>query len=437
MVSIASHPDSRYATPDDWLAEEATPFALDSPASLAAAADRLIASLDDRLELLGLGEALHGGEEFPIFRNRLFRYLVEAHGFGAIAIESSFPRGRLVDDHVAGRGAAAAGAVWDAGFSPGFGALDANRELVEWLRAYNADPAHPTKLRFYGFDAPTEGTYTESPRHLLDDALAFLAAVDPAAAGARRQRIEPLLGPDAAWENPAASLDPMQAVGLSPAAAALRIETEELVSELCVRRPELEAERDDDRYAEALHLATLARQLLTYHAALARPSATRMVELLGIRAAMMADNLAYVAASERGRGKVLVFAHNSHLQRGQVRWQLGSWWPAGAHLDRTFGPRYAAVGSAVGVSPANGIGRPEAGTLEARLTATPGPARLVPTAKGDALPASLIAALPTRSGSTANFSYSPLSPQSLTDFDWLLALDEATYQRGFPPLPDR
>src|SRR5207253_3676350 len=113
------------------------------------------------------------------------------------------------------------------------------------------------------------------------------------------------------------------------------------------------------------------------HAALARASGKRLVELLGIRDLMMADNLAYMVSRERGRGKLLAFAHNSHLKRGIAKWQLGPtalvWWPAGAHLDPMLGPRYAVIGSAVGVSDANGIGPPEASTLEARLTDVPGP----------------------------------------------------------------
>jgi hypothetical protein len=67
-----------------------------------------------------------------------------------------------------------------------------------------------------------------------------------------------------------------------------------------------------------------------------------------------------------------------------------------------LGPRYAVIGSAVGESPANGIGQPETGTLENRLTAVPGPARFIPTHQGQGLPTSAIAALPTRSGSMKN-----------------------------------
>ena len=56
------------------------------------------------MELLGFGEALHGGKDILILRNRLLQRLVEAHGYSAIAIESSFPRARVVNEYVSGRG---------------------------------------------------------------------------------------------------------------------------------------------------------------------------------------------------------------------------------------------------------------------------------------------------------------------------------------------
>lgn len=257
---------------------------------------------------------------------------------------------------MAGRDPASYEAVQDTGFNHGFGRLDPNRELVEWMRRYNADRFHRVKLQFYGFD---------SPSHVLHFVLDYLASIDSAGAQEHRERIDSLLGKDSDWENPAAMIDPTKSVGLSPAATALRIETEELISELHVRRPELVAKSDKSRYLEAAQYALVARQLLNYHAALAGKSDKRLVELLGMRDALMADNLAYIVSRERGRGKVLTLAHNSHLQRGKSQWQLGAdvltWWPAGSYLNEMLG--YAVIGSAVGVSDANGIDQPEAGTL--------------------------------------------------------------------------
>ena len=429
-----------YATLDDWIRREAIPFSADSTESLNAAIDRVVASLGDSVELLGFGEALHGGEEILMLRNRLFQRLAEAHGYSAIAVESSFPKGRVVDECVAGHGPASYEIVRDTGFSHGFGRLEANRELVEWMRRYNADPSHRTKLRFYGFDSPTEMIGTDSPCQVLYFVLDYLASIDGDKVKERRERIDFSLGSDATWENPAASMDPTKAVGLSDEANALRIETEDLIMELKIRRPELIAGSDCDRYEEALHYASVARQLLDYHAELARESSDRFVRLLGIRDAMMADNLAYMASRERGRGKVFVFAHNGHLKRGKMQWQLGpqvnAWWPAGSHLGTMLGPRYAVIGSGAGVSEDNGIGTPEVGTLEARLTAVPGSALFIPTHRGQGLPAAAIAAIPTRSGSKKNPSYFAFTSQSFTDYDWLAVLDSVTYNRGGPPLPE-
>ena len=429
------------ATLEDWIAHAAIPCSLESRPDFNAALDTLIGALGDSVALLGFGEALHGGTDVLVLRNQLFQHLVEAHGYSAIAVESSFPRGPIVNDYVLGHGPASYAAVQDTGWSHGFGKFEANRELVEWMRHYNADPAHGMKLHFYGFDSPTDMS-ADSPRQTLHVVLEYLSSVDEALAQEYRSRIEPLLGPDSAWEDPAAALDPAQSIGRSPAATALRIETEELIAELCVRRPECIAKSDESRYREAVHYAVGARQLLNYHAALAQPSDKRQARLLGIRAAMMAENLAYIVSREQGRGNVLVFAHNNHLNRGAVHWQWGhetvSWWPVGAHMHAMFGRRYAVIGSAVGSSPAHGIGRPEAGTLEARLTSAPGPVRFIPTHQGQGLPAEEIAALPIRSGSTRNRSYmGPLNAQSFTDFDWFAVLDTTAYSReGWPYLED-
>jgi erythromycin esterase-like protein len=436
-----SHPTPTHATLDEWIEREAIPFSLDSPSVFSAAVDSMVAALGDAVDLLGFGEALHGSEELLILRNRLFQRLVEAHGYSAIAIESSFPRGRVTNEYVLGRGPASYKEVQETGFSHNFGRLAANRELIEWIRQQNADPSRQTKLQFYGVDSPTELYGTDSPRQLLLFPLDYLASLDDPRVGQRRERIEALLGADADWENPAALMDPSAGVGLSDAATALRIEVEELITELQIRRPELIARSGAYRYLEALQHASNARHFLTYHAGLARASDDRLSHLLGIRDAMIADNLAYAVARERGRGKVLVFAHNQHLQRGHpVKWQLGPhhiiWWPAGAHLASMLGPRYAVIGSGVGVSADNGIDQPESGTLEALLTSVPEPVLFIPTRQGQHLPASAIAALPTRTGSQKNPGYAPLSPASFTDFDYFAILDSTTYNRGGPPLPD-
>lgn len=435
MTKVSANIKSAFG---EWDAGGNIPFETTSGDSFTAAADRVVAALGEKVELLGFGEALHGGEEILRMRNRLFRHLVEKRGYSAIAIESSFPRARLVNDYIHGRSHAAYDELKDTGFGHGMGQLEANRDLVEWMRAYNSDPAHATKLGFYGFDIPTGRAGVGSPGPVLAFVLDYLGAADADRAEDFRKKIRKHLGDDAAWENPAVYMDPSKSIALSPPAEALRIVTEDLIAELRSRRPGLVEASCGDAYREAMRHAETARELLDFHAAMgSRKPGQSPAVVLGTRDASMADNLVYIVNRERPRGKVLVFAHNSHLQRGLASWPgqkyWGTeddcrWWPAGAHLAEILGPRYAVIASAVGVSPDNGIGEPEPGTPEAKLAAGGHPA-LFASVRGINF-----GDLSLRAGSTKNPTYVPLNAQAGTNFDWIAWVASVSYNLGGPPL---
>ena len=190
---------------------------------------------------------------------------------------------------------------------------------------------------------------------------------------------------------------------------------------------------------EALQHALIARELLNSHAGFA--AQVGHAALLGLRDAIMADNLVYIVnrGRARGDGRVLAFAHNGHLQRGRTEWPvLGAWWPAGAHVNEMLGRRYAVIGTGVGVSAENGIAPAEAGSLEARLLAAGGcvgEVVFVPTHHGEGLDAGEVAGIAVRSRSARNPSHGPLTGQSLNDFDWLMVVDSTGYARGARALP--
>ena len=292
-----------YATLDEWIKKEAIPFAVDAAESLNAAVDKVVSSLDGSVELLGFGEALHGGEDILLFRNRLFQRLVEAHGYCAIAIESSFPPGRAVDEYIAGRGPESFEAVRDTGFSHGFGRLGANRELVEWMRL--PTPTLPAASS----SASTVSTVRPKwARATAQDSSCILSSIT----SLQLMRREPGFFMNGSTLSSAGtptgrtrrrSWTPRSRWACRPAATELRVETEDLIAEISVRRPELAAQSGDDRYLEAVHYASAARQLLGYHAALARSSGDRTARLLGRRDAMMADNLAYIVDASGAGGR--------------------------------------------------------------------------------------------------------------------------------------
>ena len=321
-------------------------WAMTRPGAALAAFLRTLPTLP---RLLGLGEPTHGVPAFPGWRNRILQALVEQYGFRSIAIESDAVAALRVNAYVtAGEGTL--DEVMASGFSHGFGALPANRALVEWLRAFNAGRDPADRVRFYGFDPPLENMWAASPRASLLALHAFLSTHGQAVP-ADAATIKRLCGEDARWTDEAAALNPAVSLGRTPQARERRVLADDLATLLRRQAPELAAQpecTEPGSWEAGLHART-ATGLLRYHAVMAEPvpTPTRVERMLALRDLLMADHLAAVADRERPRGPTLVFAHNSHLQRPRSEMRmLGEtlgWWGAGAHLGLRLGTEYAFV----------------------------------------------------------------------------------------------
>ncbi|GHF72999.1 erythromycin esterase [Streptomyces mashuensis] len=329
----------------------------------------LTALLSPTTRLLGLGEPTHGVEAFPELRNELFRHLVEHEGYRSVALESDCLAALAADAYVAG----GAGTLDDAmshGFSHGFGASPANRELLRWMRAHNERVAPRDRLRFYGFDGPLEITGAAAPRRALTALYDYLAGhLDLAWS---RETLDGLLGPDERWTHPDVMTDPARSAGRTEEAKELRLIADDLTALLAAHAPHLTAATSPDAFWLAGLYARTATGLLRYHAALADTAPTRFGPLLYLRDGMMADNLEAVVRREAPRGPVLVFAHNAHLQRDRSSMAFAGqhlrWWSAGALVGSRIGDEYAFAATTFG---SRGDDVPAPGTPEGLLSALP------------------------------------------------------------------
>lgn len=379
------------------------------------ALDAFLRTLSAPPRILGLGEPTHGVQDFPLWRNRILRVLVEQHGFRSIAIESDILAGLQVNDFVLGR-PNTPNDVLRTGFSHGFGTYQANRELVEWLCEFNAKRNEAEQVRFYGFDAPLETMWAASPLPSLLALHAFLNEHLPELP-AEAARIAHLCGEDSRWTNEAAAMDATKSIGRTDEARALRLIADDLQTLLHQETPRLHEE--PDFWLAELHART-ALGLLRYHANMASSAPLRLERMLALRDLMMADNLSAIAAREQSRGPSLVFAHNSHLQRNRSGWTLGErrleWWSAGAHLATRMGEKYAFIAATLG----SGAGLPEPApdTLEGHLLQQTQPQMLYAT-RNRQLPETL------QRRTDTPYTYIPLRPEFLHQADGLLFLSTA------------
>ncbi|MFD3374177.1 MULTISPECIES: erythromycin esterase family protein [unclassified Streptomyces] len=372
--------------------------------------------LPTRPRLLALGEPTHGEDTLLDLRNELFRQLVEQEGFRTIAIESDCMMGLVVDDYVTS-GTGTLDEVMEQGFSHGWGASAANRELVRWMRAHNESRPASERLRFAGFDGPLEIAAAASPRQALTGLHDYLSTrVDADLLPCTAEALDRLLGADDRWTDPAAMLDPSRSVGQSADAGRLRLLADDLVALLDTQTPHLITTTSRDDLDRARLYGRTATGLLRYHHWMADTSPARLTRLCAQRDLMMSHNLLAVA----DRGPALVHAQNSHLQREKSSMQMWQgrveWWSAGALVSARLGEEYAFVATALGTIRHQGVDTPPPDTVEGLLYELPDERYVIDAprlarALGDTLPAPRVSPW---------FGYASFDPAHLADSDGIV-----------------
>jgi erythromycin esterase len=249
---------------------------------------------------------MHGAHEPLAFRNRLFRFLVERKGFTAIALESGFTESISARSFIEG-GAGDAETAARTGLSSGFGQYPENRELIQWMRDYNAtaSSAGHHKIRLYGIDI-TAGGRKNGPWLAIDSALTFLSRSDPTVAQKLRHSLSDSLS----------GIDTRE-FGSLPAAAQAEFDTsiKEIAKAMRKSRKSLIARSSDEEYSWALHNLDVARQLAKCLPITPPPKAdmNAWARAMTCRDSGMAENVRWAFENEGRQGRLLVFAHNGHV----------------------------------------------------------------------------------------------------------------------------
>ncbi len=165
-----------------------------------------------RARVIGFGESDHGVHDHPQLRNRLFKYLVERHGFRVLMVESGILESRLVDRFIQGDPAITLEAALSKGITHGMGPWEETRDILLWMRERNE--SHPSrKLRFVGPDLPVKG---DAPALALEALLPYLRGVD-AGLAAEAEALLPLARKASAITDQIASiLEAMHQAGKVP-----------------------------------------------------------------------------------------------------------------------------------------------------------------------------------------------------------------------------
>ena len=264
--------------------------------------DALLARVGDARFVL-IGEASHGTHEFYAERAAITRRLIGEHGFSAVAAEADWPDAYCVNRYVRGLGNDRSALDALAGFERFPQWMWRNPvvvEFAEWLRAHNAGAPYERQAGFYGVDL-------YSLHDSVDAVLAYLARVDPEAAARARSRYRCFdhFGDDA------------QAYGYATAVGRAEPCEDAVVAQLLElqrRRGELAAAGGTS--AEEFFAAEVNARVVTNAERYYRSMFRGRHSSWNLRDTHMADTLDALSAHlerQGASGKVVVWAHNSHL----------------------------------------------------------------------------------------------------------------------------
>ncbi|WP_071335618.1 erythromycin esterase family protein [Burkholderia contaminans] len=270
-------------------------------------------------DLVLLGEATHGTAEFYRMRAEITLRLIDEQGFDTVAIESDWPDAWRIDRFVQGDGTDDASSALD-DFERFPVWMWRNREVLDFiaaLRGINATRPRQSRVGVYGLDL-------YSLYRSADAVIRYLERVDPPEAALARDRYAAL---DHVREPQAYGY--AAAYGTRPAAQAGAVQ-----QLLQLRADQFEyLARDGITALDAQFFAEQNAQVVVNAEAYYRGMFGSRLNTWNLRDAHMASTLFalnHYRVRRGGSGKVIVWAHNSHLgdarateSRLRGEWNLG------------------------------------------------------------------------------------------------------------------
>ena len=242
--------------------------------------------------IVSLGEPTHGNREVFQLKHRMIEYLVTEMGFNIFALECPFGEAydvnRYVVDGIGDPEKALAGIyIW---------AWDTKEivELLKWFRAYNADPSHKKKVKFYGFDP-------QDPERAARVMLEYLVKVDPVL----EKKVRPELGIlEVPFSNP-------EIIGRRQFIP----EEYDSLSLNEIQRVMMAFDKKKDQYVTASSLSdwTFAKQHARQIEYYIKTNTDDGINYNKERDIGQAENIKWILNHEGDKAKAIVWAHNSHV----------------------------------------------------------------------------------------------------------------------------
>lgn len=320
-------PPSKTDAVTTWIKLHAIPFNTTTPS--APEQDLLpLKQIVGNASIVGLGEATHGTHEFFEMKHRVLAFLVKQMGFTTFAIEGEWDGATQINDYVmTGKGNARdlphllQAWPWD---------TQEVLDLIEWMRAYDADPSHVQKVHFAGFDCQSVETLG------FDRVIAYVKTVDrPQIAS-----VEDLftgIRPTTDWQTYSADYYNLPQQTKQHYA----LHAQNVYNLLKAHQNEYIRRSSQEAFALALQQARVIVQYAQLRS-IDDTTQSGILKELNQRDAFMAENVSWLYEHGSSSTKMVLWAHNGHIANDPLN-PIG-WKTMGAYLREQYRDHYLPIG---------------------------------------------------------------------------------------------
>lgn len=242
--------------------------------------------------IVGLGEETHGTHEFIDMKARLVEFLITDMHFTTLVMENDWGSSELLDAYINGGPGNLKTIMTTALF--GSWQTQEYEYLFAWMRAYNANPAHSTKIHFLGMDVQS---FDQNDFNTVES---YVQKVDPRQSGPVDNLYQPLIGNGVGYYQLDASTKKQYLA-----------QAQQVYNLLQKNQQRYSNTSSPQQFALALQNARVIVQIATYL------DATTSAEALARyyqRDTFMAENVEWIYDHEAGtHPKIMVWAHDVHI----------------------------------------------------------------------------------------------------------------------------
>ncbi len=244
------------------------------------------------INVIGLGESSHGTSEFFRMKHRMLEFLVNEMGYNSFYIEASMARCRYINDYVLyGKGNLDTATVIQ-GFVTW--RVEEVRNMIEWIRVHNKTVAADKKVKFMGYDL-------QGNDYAWKNLKQFYKSVNPS----MNLMIDSLikLTEKAAKLSNAPSAKEQQDGAVLFAIA--NKSCVEILNDICLKQGQYEYATNKALYQQNLmNIKLILQEIESYKDG-----------VNDRRDYYMAQNIMYLLNNEKKGAKVVVWAHNGHIEK--------------------------------------------------------------------------------------------------------------------------